>query len=96
MVTAGSSLLYAEFHPKAKVAERMPKKCVYIWLVESCCTDACVFTSFRLSQLTETISKKPIPQHVKHITLEVMAEDENEEDVEVSYSTNIVDFSLRP
>lgn len=26
MVTAGSSLLYAEFHQKAKIAERMPKR----------------------------------------------------------------------
>lgn len=26
MVTSGSSLLYASFHPKAKLAERLPKK----------------------------------------------------------------------
>lgn len=26
MVTSGSSLLYASFHPKAKLAERMPKR----------------------------------------------------------------------
>lgn len=28
MVTSGSSLLYASFHPKAKLAERLPKKYV--------------------------------------------------------------------
>lgn len=38
----------------------------------------------RISQLTELISKKPIPPHVKDLTLEVMAEDEEGEDVEVS------------
>jgi hypothetical protein len=31
----------------------------------------------------ELTSKKPIPPYVKNITLEIMAEDENEEDVEV-------------
>ena len=36
-----------------------------------------------ISSLVETISKKPIPPHVKYITLEIMAEDETEEDVEV-------------
>lgn len=66
MATSGSSLLYASFHPKAKLAERLPK---------------------RLSTLVETISKKPIPPHVKVITLEIMAEDENEEDVEVPFVT---------
>ena len=38
-----------------------------------------------ISSLVETISKKPIPPHVKYITLEIMAEDETEEDVEVSW-----------
>lgn len=43
-----------------------------------------VCTHSRISQLTELISKKPIPPHVKDLTLEVMAEDEEGEDVEVS------------
>lgn len=43
-----------------------------------------VCTHSRISQLTEVISKKPIPPHVKDLTLEVMAEDEEGEDVEVS------------
>jgi ubiquitin-activating enzyme E1 len=38
-----------------------------------------------LSALVESVSKKPIPPHVKNITLEIMAEDENEEDVEVPF-----------
>lgn len=43
-----------------------------------------VLSSCRISQLTELISRKPIPPHVKDLTLEVMAEDEEGEDVEVS------------
>ncbi|GAA6033685.1 hypothetical protein JCM8097_004381 [Rhodosporidiobolus ruineniae] len=38
-----------------------------------------------LSQLVETVSKKPIPPHVKDIVFEAMVEDENGEDVEVPY-----------
>lgn len=39
----------------------------------------------RLSDLVETISKKPIPEHQKNVILEITAEDETEEDVEVPY-----------
>lgn len=39
----------------------------------------------RLSDLVETISKKPIPEHQKNVVLEITAEDETEEDVEVPY-----------
>ncbi|BGP12152.1 hypothetical protein JCM10213_004717 [Rhodosporidiobolus nylandii] len=38
-----------------------------------------------LSQLVETVSKKPIPPHVKDIVFEMMVEDEEGEDVEVPY-----------
>lgn len=50
-------------------------------------------TSFlirRISSLVEVISKKSIPLYVKYVTLEVMAEDENEEDVEVCIHYTIV------
>jgi ubiquitin-activating enzyme E1 len=40
---------------------------------------------FRLSQLVETISRKPIPAHQKNVILEVTAEDTTEEDVEIPY-----------
>ncbi|GAA6062612.1 hypothetical protein JCM10212_002206 [Sporobolomyces blumeae] len=38
-----------------------------------------------MSQLVETISRKPIPEHVKDIVCEIMCNDENDEDVEVPY-----------
>ncbi|KZT41096.1 ubiquitin activating enzyme [Sistotremastrum suecicum HHB10207 ss-3] len=39
----------------------------------------------KLSALVENVSKKPIPPHVKHLLLEVMATDEEGEDVEVPF-----------
>lgn len=39
----------------------------------------------RLSQLVETISKKPIPEHQKNVIFEITAEDTTEEDVEIPY-----------
>ncbi|KAI0469449.1 putative ubiquitin-protein ligase [Xylaria cf. heliscus] len=42
-------------------------------------------TAMKLSQLVETVSKKPIPEHQKELILEVVAEDANDEDVEVPY-----------
>ncbi|KAK6705827.1 E1 ubiquitin-activating protein [Fusarium graminearum] len=41
--------------------------------------------ALKLSQLVETISKKPIPAHQKDVIFEIVAEDLNEEDVEVPY-----------
>ncbi|CAG8665600.1 6580_t:CDS:2, partial [Racocetra persica] len=43
------------------------------------------YSSLRLSQLVETISKKPIPPHVKALTLEMCVNDRNDEEVEVPY-----------
>jgi hypothetical protein len=37
----------------------------------------------KFSKLVEFVSKKPIPPHVKHLVVEVMASDEEGEDVEV-------------
>ncbi|EPQ59902.1 hypothetical protein GLOTRDRAFT_125688 [Gloeophyllum trabeum ATCC 11539] len=39
----------------------------------------------RFSKLVEHVSKKPIPPHVKHLIVEVMVSDENDEDVEVPF-----------
>ncbi|KAK5988172.1 Ubiquitin-activating enzyme E1 1 [Cladobotryum mycophilum] len=39
----------------------------------------------KLSTLAETISKKPIPSHQKEVIFEIVAEDMDEEDVEVPY-----------
>lgn len=38
-----------------------------------------------MSQLVETISKKPIPDHQRNVIFEMTVEDQNEEDVEVPY-----------
>lgn len=37
----------------------------------------------RMSDLVEQVSKKPIPSHVKQLLVEVVATDEEGEDVEV-------------
>ncbi|KAH7312439.1 hypothetical protein B0I35DRAFT_436998 [Stachybotrys elegans] len=39
----------------------------------------------KLSKLVETISKNPIPSHQKDVILEIVADDMNDEDVEVPY-----------
>lgn len=39
----------------------------------------------KLSKLLETISKKPIPSHQKEVIFEIVAEDQDDEDVEVPY-----------
>ena len=39
----------------------------------------------KFSKLVETVSKKPIPPHVKHLITEVMVTDEDGEDVEVPF-----------
>lgn len=39
----------------------------------------------KFSQLIETVSKKPILPHQKNVVVEVMASDENDEDVEVRF-----------
>ncbi|KAL7627385.1 E1 ubiquitin-activating protein [Parahypoxylon ruwenzoriense] len=41
--------------------------------------------SLNLSQLVETVSKKPIPDHQKELIFEIVAEDLDEVDVEVPY-----------
>ncbi|KAI8394146.1 ubiquitin-activating emzyme E1 [Radiomyces spectabilis] len=41
--------------------------------------------SMKLSKLVETISKKPIPDHVKALIFEICANDAEDEDVEVPY-----------
>lgn len=40
---------------------------------------------FRLHQLVETISKKPIPDHQQNVIFEITAEDQTGEDVEIPY-----------
>jgi len=39
----------------------------------------------KISTLVETVSKKPIPDHVKSLVLELCVNDKNDEDVEVPY-----------
>lgn len=39
----------------------------------------------KFSHLVEHVSKKPIPPHVKHLIVEIMASDADDEDVEVPF-----------
>jgi ubiquitin-activating enzyme E1 len=39
----------------------------------------------KFSELVERVSKKPLAPHVKHLTVEVMVTDEDDEDVEVPF-----------
>lgn len=39
--------------------------------------------AMKFSELVKLVTKKPIPQHVKHLVVEVLAENEEENDVEV-------------
>lgn len=41
----------------------------------------------KMSDLVEHVSKKPIPSWTKNLLVEVMVNDENDEDVEVSPSS---------
>jgi ubiquitin-activating enzyme E1 len=66
MVSSGTTLLYASFHPPAKLKERLGMK---------------------LTELVEKVSKKPVPSHAKTLLLEICADDQNDEDVEVPYIT---------
>lgn len=45
-----------------------------------------------MSELVQTVSKKPIPAHVKNLIVEIMADDASGEDVEVPY----VNVRIRP
>lgn len=38
-----------------------------------------------MSQLVETISRKPIPDHQRNIIFEINAEDSTEEDLDIPY-----------
>ena len=51
-------------------------------VVTATTTDDSLFCS--LSVLIETVSRKPIPPHVKDVVFEMMVNDEEGEDVEVS------------
>lgn len=51
----------------------------------------------KMSDLVEHVSKKPIPPWTKNLLVEVMVNDENDEDVEVSSScTLLFSFVLDP
>lgn len=43
-----------------------------------------------MSKLVETVSKKPIPPHVKAVIVEICANDKEGEDVEVSCQGKIM------
>ena len=44
-----------------------------------------------MSKLIETVSKKPIPPHVKAVVVEICVNDRDDEDVDVSLSNTCRD-----
>ena len=49
------------------------------------CSQLKLMVIHRISEVVETVSKKPVPSHSKSIILEVTADDTTGEDVEVPY-----------
>jgi len=64
MVSCGTSMLWASFQARARMAPRLQKK---------------------ISQLYAEIGKKPVPSWKKHLILEVVTSDADDEDVEVPF-----------
>lgn len=86
MLSSGVSLLYASFYRPNKVKDRMHLKYVVSSDLPNLSNN---LSLFRLSQLVEKISKKPIPDHQKNVIFEMTVEDQaenpEERDVEVPY-----------
>jgi len=83
-------MLYSGFMPKKKLEERLKMPCVPRPSLSSpsrtVLTPRLVAHTHRLSTLVETVSKKPIPDHVRDIVFELMVNDiESGDDVEVPY-----------
>jgi ubiquitin-activating enzyme E1 len=94
MVSQGVSMLWSSFVGKKKV--RAGYSLVYLLLrslarMRGCLSDSWCLGSWqseerlpmKFSALVEYVSKKPVPAHVTHFVVEVMASDEDGEDVEV-------------
>ncbi len=79
MVSQGVSMLWSSFIGKKKVCCLLP--CETLKLSISIQSEERLPMKF--SKLVESVSKKPIPPHVKHLIVEVMVSDEDDEDVEV-------------
>ena len=46
--------------------------------------------SMKMSDLVEHVSKQPLPPHTRNLLVEVMVNDENDEDVEVSATLGLI------
>lgn len=79
MVSQGVSMLWSAFVPKKKVT-----RTVHVFIANSNDVQAEERLPMKFSHLVEHVSKKPVPPHVKHFIVEVMAYDEEGEDVEVT------------
>jgi ubiquitin-activating enzyme E1 len=85
MLSCGASMLYAFFLQGKKKEDRknmryiiriFKKLFLLLWRL--------IDLINRLSELVELIAKKPVPPHVKALTLEMVVNDRDGEDVEVS------------
>jgi ubiquitin-activating enzyme E1 len=79
MVSQGVSMLWSSFVAPKKVSS-------YICEVDSWLTglQAAERMNMRMSELVENVSKKAIPPWTRNLLVEVMVNDEEDEDVEVS------------
>ena len=81
MVSEGVSMLWSSFIGKKKVCS--------IHIVRNVGVDFSQHQSeerlpLKFSKLVEQVTKKPVPPHVKYFIVEIMASDEEGEDVEVN------------
>lgn len=80
MVSQGVSMLWSSFVGKKKVCKNRPIAVADVAMT----LQSEERLPMKFSNLVEHVSKKAIPPHVKHLLVEVMATDEEDEDVEVN------------
>lgn len=85
MVSQGVSMLWSSFVPPKKVSTASGEGSTMM-LTPVFSVQTADRLGMRMSELVEHVSKKPIPPWTKNLLVEVMVNDEDDEDVEVSQS----------
>ena len=85
MISSGVSLIYSGFMMnERKKAERLAMELVYCsFFIIIFITTYCTFC--RVKEAIETVSKIRIPDWQKAVVIEIMAEDQDNEDVDTPY-----------